>query len=43
VLTGDNTALPDDNVIPGISANINNVFNEREGLPATMDIATDFE
>ena len=43
VLAGDDTTLPDNNVILGISPNIDNVFNERKGLPATMDITADFE
>ena len=43
VLAGDDTPLPDNNVILGISPNIDNVLNERKGLPAAMDITTDFE
>ena len=43
VLPGDDTPLPDNNVIPGISPNIDNVLNERKGLPAAMDITADFE
>ena len=43
VLAGDDTPLPDNNVILGISSNIDNVLNERKGLPAAMDITADFE
>ena len=43
VLPGDDTPLLDNNVIPGISSNIDNVLNEREGLPAAMDVTTDFK
>ena len=43
VLAGDNATLPDDDVVLGISPNIDNVFDEGKGLPAAMDIAADFE
>ena len=43
VLTGDNATFAYGYVIPGISPNIGNLFDEGIGLPAAMDVTTDFK
>ena len=43
VLTGDNATFADGYIILVISPNIRNLFDEGIGLPAAMDVTTDFK